>query len=232
MRILVTRPAEQAAETARHLAALGHDVLIDPLLEIVARPGDLPPLDGVAAVLVTSVNGARALAAATPRRDVLTVAVGGRTAADLAAAGFAAVVEAGGDARAMLALVRQRFTPGTGRLLHVSGADVAADLVAELRPAGYDVVRAVLYEARAASRLDPATVAALKATRLDAALFFSPRTAALFARLSRREGVADAVSVVRACCLSAAVAAEVRALPWAAVHVSAQPTAECLFELL
>ncbi|MGQ3075829.1 MAG: uroporphyrinogen-III synthase, partial [Ferrovibrionaceae bacterium] len=85
MRILVTRPAEQAAETARHLAALGHDVLIDPLLEIVARPGDLPPLDGVAAVLVTSVNGARALAAATPRRDVLTVAVGGRTAADLAA---------------------------------------------------------------------------------------------------------------------------------------------------
>ncbi|MGG2324698.1 uroporphyrinogen-III synthase, partial [Salmonella enterica] len=68
--------------------------------------------------------------------------------------------------------------------------------------------------------------------RLDAALFFSPRTAALFARLSRREGVADAVAGVRACCLSAAVAAEVRALPWAAVHVSAQPTAESLFELL
>lgn len=232
MRILVTRPAEQAAETASRLTALGHEVLIDPLLAIVPRPVGLPPLDHVAALLVTSVNGARALAAATPRRDVATVAVGGRTAAELAAAGFADVVEAGGDARAMLALVRQRFAPDGGRLLHVSGADVAADIAAELRPDGYDVVRAVLYEARAAGRLDPATVAALTAPRLDAALFFSPRTAALFARLSRREGVADAVAGVRACCLSAAVAAEVRALPWAAVHVSAQPTAESLFELL
>lgn len=232
MRILVTRPAAQAAETADRLRRMGHRPLIDPLLTIVARPGGLPPLDGVAALLVTSVNGAQGLAAATGRRDLTTVAVGPRTAAELSRAGFYRVVEAGGDARALLALVRGRFQPGAGRLIHVSGADVAADIAAELAPEGYDVDRAVLYEARAADRLDPATVAALKAARLDAALFFSPRTAALFARLSHREGVADALSGIRACCLSAAVAAELRGLDWAALVVAAAPTADSLLDLL
>lgn len=232
MRILVTRPAAQAAETAAALRACGHEVLVDPLLTIVPRPAGLPPLEAVAAILVTSVNGAQALAAATPRRDFAMVAVGPRTAAELAAAGFGRVIEAGGDARALLALVRARFAPGAGRLVHVSGADVAADIAAELAPDGYDVARAVLYEARAADRLDPATVLALKEARLDAALFFSPRTAALFARLSHREGVAGSVTGVRACCLSAAVAAEVRALPWAALHVAAAPTAQSLLKLL
>ncbi len=232
MRILVTRPASQAAETAAALRARGHDVMVDPLLTIVSHPDALPPLDRLAAVLVTSVNGARALAEATARRDLTAVAVGGRTADELARAGFAGIIEAGGDARALLALVRDRFDPADGRLLHVSGADVAADIAAELQPDGYDVARAVLYEARAADRLDPATVVALRGARLDAALFFSPRSAALFARLSRREGLADAVSGIRACCLSAAVAAEARSLPWAAVQIAAAPTAESLFELL
>lgn len=232
MRVLVTRPAGQATETADRLHALGHEVLIDSLLTIVARPGGLPPLDDVAAVLVTSVNGAQGLAAATARRDLTVIAVGPRTAGELVAAGFADVVAAGGDARALLALVRARLMPAAGRLVHVSGADIAADIAAELAPDGYDVDRAVLYEARPADRLDPATIAALAGPRLDAVLFFSPRTAALFARLSRREGVAGAVSGVHAYCLSAAVAAEARRLPWAAVHVAAVPTAESLLELL
>ena len=66
MRILVTRPQPDADNTARLLRESGHEVIIAPLLEIVAT--DIPEsfdLTGIQAVLITSANGVRALAAAT-----------------------------------------------------------------------------------------------------------------------------------------------------------------------
>src|SRR5262249_33061019 len=70
MRLLGTRPEPDNERTAATLRAKGHDVMLAPMLRIEAVPNvDLgaPPWSGV---LLTSANGARALAA-HPRRGEL-----------------------------------------------------------------------------------------------------------------------------------------------------------------
>jgi len=80
VRIVVTRPREHAGELARALRALGHEVVVCPLVEIEPL-GDGPV--GVAGydwVVVTSVNGARELRrrmCGEPRR---VAAIGAATA--------------------------------------------------------------------------------------------------------------------------------------------------------
>ena len=121
VRVLITRPREDAEALAEALAVRGVEALVEPLLEIVPlNPGDFD-LAGVQAALLTSANGARALAAATGLRDVPVLAVGEATAAAARAAGFAEVAVAGGDVAACLAdgnlyRFRLRLTPNGGAL--------------------------------------------------------------------------------------------------------------------
>ena len=61
MRVLITRPREDAEPLAGLLAERGYECFVEPLLEVDftrARGADLPPH---AAMLLTSANGARAL---------------------------------------------------------------------------------------------------------------------------------------------------------------------------
>src|SRR3954465_11582505 len=112
MKLLVTRPEPDNQRTAAALRAMGHDVMLAPMLRIEAVPGaDLgaPPW---AAVLLTSPNGARALAAHARRDELLALPVlaGGRASADVARAeGFADVVSADGDADDLTRLAAARF---------------------------------------------------------------------------------------------------------------------------
>ena len=64
MRVLITRPEDDARPLAERLAARGIEALVEPLLIIVPVAGAELDLDGVQALLVTSANGARALARA------------------------------------------------------------------------------------------------------------------------------------------------------------------------
>ncbi|MDP7310868.1 MAG: uroporphyrinogen-III synthase, partial [Alphaproteobacteria bacterium] len=64
MRALITRPREDAEELAQELRRRGLIPVLAPLLTIRNRAGVVPQLDGVQALLLTSANGARALAAA------------------------------------------------------------------------------------------------------------------------------------------------------------------------
>src|SRR5258705_28688 len=87
-------------------------------------------------------------------------------------------MKAHGDDLARLAC--EGLRPEDGRVLHVAGSDVAGDLAGALRRAGFTVERAVLYEARPASSLGAPTAHALASGLIDFALFYSPRTAAIF----------------------------------------------------
>ena len=72
MRVLVTRPEEDAAALVAALKARGHEALVEPMLTVAPAPGVTPPLDldGVQALLFTSANGARAFARLSERRDL------------------------------------------------------------------------------------------------------------------------------------------------------------------
>jgi uroporphyrinogen-III synthase len=220
---LVTRPRAEAAGLAEALAARGIEAVVEPLLDIRYRDMPAPDLAGVQAILCTSANGVRALARLTAERAVPLFAVGEASAVRARNEGFARVENAGGTVADLVRLARQRLDPEAGRLLHVAGSVVAGDLAGELRAHGFTVDRAVVYEACPAAALGDATVRALGAGRIDFALFFSPRTAAIFARLAERAGVAKAIGPLTAFSLSAAADAALGALRFRERHVAERP---------
>ena len=185
MRVLITRPEREATALATALSQRGHAPVIAPLfrLEILHPPGDFAAaLAACQAVLLTSANGARALAEASEQRSKPIFAVGDTTAATAEGLGFSAVTSAAGDGAALAELVRQRLDPKAGPLLHVSGVEVAStgELCAR-RLRGPP--RRALRGARGRRTLPDSARAALEARALDVATFFSPRASALFARL-------------------------------------------------
>lgn len=223
LRALVTRPRAEAAELAAALAARGIAAIIEPLLEIHYRSGPALDLSGVQAILCTSANGVRALAAVTDERAVPLFAIGDASAARARDEGFARVESAAGSLADLAALARDRLRPEEGRLLHVAGSVVAGDLAGALVADGFAVERAVLYEARPAARLSCEAVRVLAEGVVDFALFFSPRTAAIFARLADRAGIAEAIGAVAAISISAAADAALAPLSFRERHIAGRP---------
>jgi uroporphyrinogen-III synthase len=186
----------------------------------------------VQAVLCTSANGVRALARATAERAVPVFAVGDRTATRARAEGFGAVESASGDAEDLARLVRRRLDPRAGRLVHVAGSAVTGDLAGTLAAGGFAVERIVLYEARPAIALTASTACLIGDGRIDLALFFSPRTAAIFARLVALADVADGLRGTLALSISRASDAALSRLPFRRRAIAGAPTQAALLALV
>jgi uroporphyrinogen-III synthase len=212
MRVLVTRPFDDAVQTAAELAARGHQSIIAPLLEIRICAGPAISLSGVQAILATSSNGVRAFSQRSDRRDIPLFAVGEHTASIARALGFSNVKSANGDTRALAATVTTWTKPKCGALMHVAGAQEPGPLATHLCARGYDVRTAMLYRAIRAARLSPESREALLAGTIDAVLLFSPNTATTFAHCVVVEGLRNSCRTLIACCISEAAAAPLKPL--------------------
>lgn len=232
MRLLITRPKEDAEPLAALVRARGFETVLEPLLTIQYGRSETIDLDDVQGVLLTSANGARALARVTARRDVPLLAVGAASANAARELGFAAVEESAGDVAALAGAAAARFDPHGGALLHVAGTVSAGDLAGLLEGAGFSVRRQVLYEARQANALSRGLRGAIAADEIGGVLLYSPRTAALFVTLLEAAGLAARSKRMAALCLSQAVAAKVAPLQWLDVLVAAEPEQEALLSLL
>lgn len=233
MRVLITRPEREATTLATALAEHGHVPVIAPLFRLeILRPGaDFEDdLAACQAVLLSSANGARALAEASEQRGKPILAVGDTTASTAEGLGFASVASAGGDGDALADLVRQRLDPKAGPLLHVSGVDIAQDFAASLAADGFEVRRAALYDAREETELPDSARAALQARAVDVAMFFSPRASALFARLVQEAGLSSSLSDVTAIAISPAALQPLSALPFKATVAAARPTRQSVLD--
>lgn len=228
MRVLITRPEREAMALAQALGQRGHTPVIAPLFELhFRRPPDdfAAALAASQAVLLTSANGARALAEASEQRSKPILAVGDMTAATAEGLGFTSVVSASGDRAALAKLVQERLDPKAGPLIHVSGVDVAGD------PAPENIVRRfALYEAREVEVLPDSARAALQARALDVATFFSPRASRAFARLAAAADLAEACRPVTAVAISAAAIEPLKALPFKATAAAARPTRQAVID--
>lgn len=234
MSVLVTRAAPEAERLSRWLGARGIETMIEPLMTIQFRPGNAqtlaPLLANAQAVLFTSANGVHAFAAATPRRDLCALAVGDTTARVARQSGFHRVDSAGGNVADLAALVVASLKPADGPLVHAAGTVTAGDLAEKLGADGFVLRRTVLYEAVPAQSLSAAVKAALARGSIDAALFFSPRTAAVFANLAT--GFDDGCKRITAVALSPAVAVALATLPWHRIAVAAAPNEDALLQAL
>ncbi|HEX4271282.1 MAG TPA: uroporphyrinogen-III synthase [Rhizomicrobium sp.] len=231
MRVLVTRPAEDGAETAAWLREMGHQPLLAPLLTTRFLDGPAPALDDVQAILATSANGVRAFVRLSPRRDLPLFAVGPQTTEAAEAAGFSDVRNAQGDARALAHATLDWAAPDKGALLHVSGEQGTGHLHDILTARGFIVRKAVLYRVDAANDLPAEAVVALERKGVDAALFFSPRSAKLFVQLAAKRDLS--VQGVIAVCISAATAAGLEGGPgFAGIRIATRPNQAALLTCL
>ncbi len=220
--VLITRPAEDGESLAEMLRGHGIEPVVEPMMNIVPTDA-VPDIIGVQAVLLTSANGARAVAEKITGRDIPVFAVGDATARAARELGFSNVESAAGNVTALADLVRDRLDPAAGALLHPAAGDVAGDLAGTLDTYGFDVRRVVLYEARLAVEMSEATCRLIGKGAIDATLFFSPRTAQTFVILVNQAGLPSACADIDAVCLSAAVADAVQELPWRSVRVAPKP---------
>jgi uroporphyrinogen-III synthase len=232
MRILLTRPLDDSLRIAELLRARGHTALIAPLMEIRFRDGPEISLDGIQAVLATSANGVRALARRSARRDVAILAVGPQTAAEAQALGFTEVRNAQGDAAALALAVEKWAEPERGALLHVAGREASAQLARKLTERDFEVRTAVLYDAAPAETLPAEITQALAEGNLDAAMFFSPRSARVFVECIDGAALGAKCAGMTAYCISQAVADRLAPLTFAALRVAKNPNQEALLALL
>jgi uroporphyrinogen-III synthase len=233
VRLLLTRPEPDAARTATALRTAGHDVLSAPILRIEPVAADLGA-GPWAAVLITSVNAARAIASHPRHRELagcLVLAVGRRSAAAARSAGFADVEAADGDVAALARLAAAHFRVGA-RLLYLAGEEIAGDLSGDLGRRGLDVRTAVVYRAIAAETFGFDVQTALTAGTIDGVLHYSPRSAAAFLGCARRAGLERTVLAPTHYCLSAAVAAPLVAAGAAAIKIASAPNEAALLGLI
>jgi uroporphyrinogen-III synthase len=243
MHILVTRPEDEAAELRARLEALGHTVLVDPLLHVELIDPAVTDVAGIAAVAVTSRNALRSLAA---HPDLLArlaakpvYAVGVATAAYSRSIGFSTIYEGPGSAAGLADLITARLsgTAGNlqypcGQILYLRGEDVAFDLAAALTPHGLTVQPAVTYRTVLAQALSGATLAALSRRSIGAAALLSARTAHAYVDLMARYNQLDNIRDIRHLCLSDAVAQALAPLGPLDIRVARHANVEELLALV
>ena len=232
MRALVTRPREESEGLAAALAVRGVEAIIEPMMQVRFPTVASPDLAGVQAVLCTSANGVRALARVTDERGLPIFAVGDATASRARVEGFNTVQSAGGAVADLVRLVVEKLRPQDGLLLYVAGNVVAGDLVGSLRGQGFAINGVTLYAAQPVAMLSGASVGALCAGSIDFALFFSPRTAAIFTRLASAAAVAKCCAKITALSISAAADAALAGLPWLDRRIAETPNQPALLALL
>ncbi|WP_339855160.1 uroporphyrinogen-III synthase [uncultured Nisaea sp.] len=232
VRVLITRAIEDGLALQAEL--LGHEIssVLAPMLSIeffnpVSEPGEQAQ-----AYLVTSRNGAEALARYTEDRAAPVLAVGAATAERLADLGFGTVESADGDAADLAALARSRLDPAAGPVLFLSAEIVAGDIEGALTGDGFDLRRIIAYRGVPERILARDVETQMRAGEIQGVLFFSPRSGRTFVSLVEQAGLASFCDEMTAYCLSDAVADAVSTMPWAAVRIAAKPKKGDLLALL
>jgi uroporphyrinogen-III synthase len=225
MRVLVTRPLEQAAATAQKLVALGHRPVLAPVFEIVAT-GARPADKGFDLLLATS---AQAFLGFEPSSGLLALplgCVGAKTAEAGQRLGFK-LHGVGADSEALAALLLAEGGPKSA--LYLAGRERKGLLEQLLRERNWRVEIVETYEARPVPTWPEDIRDALVRSEIDAIVHYSPRSAALALALIGR----DPARRLRHFCLSFEIASLCR--DWAPeeqILASSHPDEESLMSLL
>ncbi len=188
--VVVTRAREQASGLRGQLETLGATVLELPTIVVEARPVELPRLDDVAWIVLTSVNGVAAFfdQGLAPRgldaralAGCRVAAIGPGTAAALAERGVRADLI---PERFVAEALVEAFPPAaSGERVLLARAEQARDVLVDgLRTRGYTVDVLTLYRTVPAAP-DPDAVTRVRAGAVDAITFTSSSTVTNFCDL-------------------------------------------------
>jgi len=224
--VLVTRTAPGAHKTLAWLEQEGFEPIAAITAEIRPQPVKWP--DDVAALALTSPNGAARAGALAADKSVAVFAVGDATADAARQAGFSDVVSASGAGEALADLIVESGL--TGPILHVRGADQAFDLAAALTGRGVTASALIAYAAETVDHLPDAALAALRPGAV--VLIHSAKGASRFFELVGQAGCQDALAGLRAVAISRDAAAPLLDHRFARIDIAASPTEDSLLEAL
>jgi uroporphyrinogen-III synthase len=231
-RVLVTRAADQAAETASLLMALGHQPIVAPLRHVerlVAKlDGPLPER-----IVVTSRNALAGVIVPSAWADIPLVAVGKATALAASTAGFTRVTAAAGDAHSVASIVLAQGL-STKPVLYLAGQPRKPHFEAMLDAAGQPVRVIETYRMVENQHFTEAVSQAVENGGLDAILHFSAESAVAFLVALGRAGSSVPSIAIRHVVLSEDVAQPLMAagIPADQISIARQPEQRALLDAL
>lgn len=232
MRLLVTRPQEDAADLARALTARGHEAVLCPLLLARFVPISLVVAYDCKALIVTSKNALRSLSHSPEALEAgreRTLYVTGPGTADFAhSLGFRDIRQGPGTAAGLPLFIWETLGSPGATLTYLAGDETAFDLETALKAWDYRVRKIIAYRVEAAEQLDDSVEAEIRSGRVEGVILMSPRTAVIFSQLLKRAGLASAAAGLRAYCLSENVAAKLEGVAREAIRIAATPDLEGL----
>jgi uroporphyrinogen-III synthase len=230
--MLVTRPEPDASDTAARLAALDIEAALFPVLSHETLPTSLPEPNGFAGVALTSGNALRALDERGALQDFAELpafTVGDRTAALAREMGFATVRSAGGALSDLVDLLAHAGLKGP--VFYPTGRDQSGDLAKSLAPYGVMTISTQVYAMNAATELPAQILGELEDGSIDAALFYSRRTAETFAQLCQ-EGLSRMARLqLGMLCLSETIAEPLMDAHFVRVGLADYPSEEAMMSL-
>jgi uroporphyrinogen-III synthase len=228
--VVLTRSSEDAAATAKRLAALGYTPLFAPAVSIRAT-GATPPDGAFDALIATS---AAAFTVLAPDRyaklaSLPLYVVGERTAEVAARIGLSAPRAIAPGAATLAALICDRL-PLRSRALYLAGRDRTGDIEETLVAAGHRITVCEVYEALARDAWTPEEAKAFSDG--DAALYYSQRSAEIAVSLAKKAGLVEKLRSILHICISENAAEALRGAQAERIVIAAQATEAGLFEAL
>jgi uroporphyrinogen-III synthase len=206
MRLIITRPEEDALPLKAKLENRGHTAILAPLLKIVPRPHAYVPPLAYQLICITSANALKFLQVEDRLKSIALLAVGPQSLAIAQENGFKFAESHGGDVQGLAAHAAAKFDPQKGPVLYLSGAETSADLQALLMASGFAVERVITY--KAVVQIPPEIHQILADS--NGVLLYSPRSAHLWCKLMISAGLKKKAAAFVYYCLSENVA---KALP-------------------
>jgi uroporphyrinogen-III synthase len=230
VRILLTRPAEDGAATARCLSEAGHQAVLVPAT-MIAATGHTPPDAPFEAVIVTSGNAIRHLDPDSARhlRTLPLYCVGEKTATVARQAGFTAITQGPGDGRALVERLGAHLSP-PAHLLYLTGTPRKPHVEADLHARGFETTIVELYATRPVVGWPGDQKAAVEDTAL--AMHFSRASVEALLHAAEAAGLMPHLARLPHLCLSADVAAPLRASGIHRIDVAEKPTEDAMLALL
>ncbi len=234
MRLLVTRPEPEAGALAAELRNLGHEAVLEPLLEFSVLDFDPAPLKAADALIFTSANSLRALREKLDPSCIWSCpvfCVGSETERRAREAGFKTIAAAAETAEELAGKIVAAASK-VSRLVHVTGEYQAFDLEEALTREGLSIGTLRVYGMKARKGFDPQIAGEIQEGTIGGVILMSPRTAEVFVTLCRQHGLFDNAKSLHYFCLASSVANRLKPVEPVHVHVALRPNRMALLALL
>lgn len=176
MKILITRPIDEATALAKEITDLGHHPVIAPLLEIeLFQSIDFKDFGKYEAIIISSKNTLKAISNADKKLKLFIV---GEQSTEFAKSlGFINTTYAGSNITEL-----KKYIDPCNNLLYLSGIDISDDLSS----LGNKITRLEVYQAKAIKSASNDFLSFIKLNHLKLCVFFSKRTAQIFLNLIKK----------------------------------------------